>query len=543
MKKVLCTILAACTLSSNVLAATSISVNSNKITAEIDIDAGKWGTLVVTKAGKSLEDENIIAMKQALADENGKAIFNFSMPTTLEGGVNGEYDLHIKNGDGNVYIESMYYVIPADRERVVENLKNGTDIKEVIENESNEVILSTLGVCLDIYNTFKEKDVQNGNTELTDSVCEAFTGARTEGMEDAEVVEVLNNTLVLQAINVLPEKNVEVIEKLGYSFEGVKYTDAIDDTKNFVCEYIYSKKPYNSTAEVEQAYKVANMLNVINSTRFNDMGRKITGYAQELGITEETIYKKYEKNSNKTAVNEDIAAELKKKKVVSVEELLAVIDKALKANAKSDGAGGGGGGGGTINTPPNPIATIPVVNNSREFADIDNVTWAKTAILSMAEKGIIAGDEKGNFNPNNFVTREEFVKMLVVAAGMHKQDAKCTFDDVKDGAWYSSYVASAYNNKLVYGTSEEIFGVGTNITRQDMAVMCYRAAQNANKLNKVRDSVQFADEANIKDYAKSAIASLYEAGAINGIGDNLFDPTGTATRAQAAVMIYNLFVK
>ncbi len=108
MKKVLCTILAACTLSTNALAAASISVNSNKITAEIDIDAGKWGTLVVTKAGKSLEDENIIAMKQAFGDEKGKAIFNFSMPATLDGGVNGEYDLHIKNGDGEVYIETIY---------------------------------------------------------------------------------------------------------------------------------------------------------------------------------------------------------------------------------------------------------------------------------------------------------------------------------------------------------------------------------------------------------------------------------------------------
>lgn len=542
MKKVLCTILAACTLSTNALAAASISVNSNKITAEIDIDAGKWGTLVVTKAGKSLEDENIIAMKQAFGDEKGKAIFNFSMPATLDGGVNGEYDLHIKNGDGEVYIETIYYVLPADREKVTKDLKNETDIKAVIENESNKEVLKGLGVHLDLYNTFKEVDTQNGNTELTDSVCEAFKGARTEGMEDAEVVEVLNNTLVLQAINVLPEKNVEVIEKLGYSFEGVKYTDAIDDTKNFVCEYIYSKKPYADVAEVEKTYKVANMLNVINNTRFNDMGSKITGYAEELGIAQETVYKKYEKVSNKTAVNEDIAAELKKKKVVSTDELLKVMEKAINANAKSDGAGGGGGGG-TMSAPSNSLATVPVVNNNRGFADIDGVSWAKTAIIAMAEKGIVAGDEKGNFNPDNFVKREEFVKMLVVAAGMHDQNAKCTFGDVKTDAWYSSYVASAYNNKLVYGTSEASFGVGTNITRQDMAVMCYRAAQNAGKLKKVRNGVQFADDTNINDYAKTAITALYEAGAINGIGDNLFDPTGTATRAQAAVMIYNIFVK
>jgi len=163
--------------------------------------------------------------------------------------------------------------------------------------------------------------------------------------------------------------------------------------------------------------------------------------------------------------------------------------------------------------------------------------------MSMAERGIISGDGKGSFNPNNSVKREEFVKMLVVAAGMHNMDAKSSFNDVDNGAWYASYVASAYNNKMIYGTSENGFGVGTNITRQDMAVMCYRAAQNANIINKVRDGVQFADADNISSYAKDAVNVLYEAGVINGIGDGLFDPTGTATRAQAAVMIYNLFVK
>ncbi len=544
MKKVLCTILAVCAINSNALAATNISVSSNRITAEIDIDAGKWGTLIVTKSGKSLDNENIIAMKQALADENGKATFSFSMPVTLEGGVNGKYDLHIKNGDGNVYIENMYYFLPEDRESVVENIKNSTDIKAVLEDESNKEVLKSLGVYLDIYNDFKEMDMQNENTEMTDSVCKIFTEARAEDMSDAEVIDLLNKTLVIQAINVLSDKNVELIEKLGYSFENVKYIDATNDTKNFVCEYIYSNKPYMGVAEVKKVYEVANMLNVINSTRFNDMGSKITGYAQDLGIEQETVYKKYAKVSNKSAVNEDIAAALKKKNVVSVAELLTVIDKATKDNAKSESTGGGsGGGGGTINTPPNPIATVPVVNNNREFGDIDDAIWAKTAITAMAKKGIIVGDEKGNVNPNNAVKREEFVKMLVVAAGMYKQDAKCAFDDVLDGAWYSSYVASAYNNNMVYGTSETSFGVGTNITRQDMAVMCYRAAKNLNKIGKVRDSVQFADEENISEYAKEAVAALYEAGAINGIGDNLFSPTGTATRAQAAVIIYNLFVR
>lgn len=555
MKKVLCTILAACTISSNALAAANISVNGNKITAEVDIDAGKWGTLIVTKAGKSLDNENIIAMKQAFADENGKAIFKFSMPEELEGGVNGEYDLHIKNGDGDIYIENMYYILPSDREGVIDSLKNSEDIKTILEDEKSKEVLSSLGAHLDIYGEFAKIDEENGNGDLTESVCKTLKEALTEDMSETEVVDLLNNTLIVQAINVLPEEKAEIIEKLGYSFEEVKYEDAQIDTKNFVCEYIYSNKPYSNIEEIKKAYDTANMLSVINSTRFDAMESKLTGYAAALGITEDEAYKSYVNASNKTAINEDIVVALKNKKAVTVKELIAVIDKAIKDNTSGGNAGGSGGGGGgagggggkvsseTLDKTSNPLASIPVVNDRKEFKDIESVLWAKTAISSMAEKGIVAGDENGNFNPNNSVKREEFVKMLVVAAGVHNEKAKCDFNDVVKDAWYSSYVASAFDSKLVYGISEDSFGVGTNITRQDMAVMCYRAAQSVNKLAKVRDGVQFADGEKISDYAKDAVAKLYEAGAINGIGDNLFDPTGTATRAQAAVMIYNVFVK
>ena len=95
MKKILCAAFLVSSICMNTFAATDVSVVGNKVTVETDIEAKKWGTLIVTKSGKSLDNENIIAMKQALADENGKAIFNFSMPATLEGGVNGKYDLHI----------------------------------------------------------------------------------------------------------------------------------------------------------------------------------------------------------------------------------------------------------------------------------------------------------------------------------------------------------------------------------------------------------------------------------------------------------------
>lgn len=59
----------------------------------------------------------------------------------------------------------------------------------------------------------------------------------------------------------------------------------------------------------------------------------------------------------------------------------------------------------------------------------------------------------------------------------------------------------------------------------------------------IKDAPSFADSDIIAAYAKDAVFELYKAGVVNGIGDNKFDPLGTATRAQGVQMLYNIFLK
>jgi hypothetical protein len=48
----------------------------------------------------------------------------------------------------------------------------------------------------------------------------------------------------------------------------------------------------------------------------------------------------------------------------------------------------------------------------------------------------------------------------------------------------------------------------------------------------------FADDADIADYAKNAVQTLYSGGIISGKPDNAFDPKGNATRAEVAAMLH-----
>lgn len=87
---------------------------------------------------------------------------------------------------------------------------------------------------------------------------------------------------------------------------------------------------------------------------------------------------------------------------------------------------------------------------------------------------------------------------------------------------------------------EEHFGVGQNITREDMAVMVYRAAKKTGKVSDAEQGAAFADENEISDYAKEAVNTLKARGVMGGKGENRFEPKAYATRAEAAKMIHGL---
>ena len=100
---------------------------------------------------------------------------------------------------------------------------------------------------------------------------------------------------------------------------------------------------------------------------------------------------------------------------------------------------------------------------------------------------------------------------------------------------------AASQHSIVSGVSKNKFGSGALITRQDMSVILYRVAK-AKEINikEVNEAVEFADNSQIAEYAKEAVSALQTGGIVSGMSDGSFAPGNSATRAQAAVMIYKL---
>lgn len=214
------------------------------------------------------------------------------------------------------------------------------------------------------------------------------------------------------------------------------------------------------------------------------------------------------------------------------------------------GSGGGGFGGGTSLSRPTPNTNIFTDNNTQgstpaatSFTDLKGYEWAEQAIKTLKEKNIVGGKSATEFAPADTVLREEFAKMIMLAVlSANVQSATATdFTDVDPNAWYAPYIAAATKSGVINGYGST-FGLGDTIRREDMAVMCYRAIKAAGiTLNAEREAHKFTDA--ISDYAKEAIASMYAAGLINGYSETEFNGNGTATRAEAAMILYNVVQK
>ena len=96
-----------------------------------------------------------------------------------------------------------------------------------------------------------------------------------------------------------------------------------------------------------------------------------------------------------------------------------------------------------------------------------------------------------------------------------------------------------YHSKIVKGYSDEKFGIGDAITRQDVAVMVVNAAKTCDyKFEETGADITFSDEDEISEYAKEAVKTLVRAGVISGDDAGRFNPKGNATRAEAAKILY-----
>ena len=247
---------------------------------------------------------------------------------------------------------------------------------------------------------------------------------------------------------------------------------------------------------------------------------------------------------DKTLTNDQYVYLLERKPFLTMSGFAEQYAEAANINSGGTGGNSSTGGSGSKSSGSKGIGSVNVsggyINNDvskNTFSDIDVVPWAKDAIEYLFERNVINGIGNNEFAPMDDVTREQYTKMIVLAFEIDDGEYENKFNDVKSTDWSCKYINSAVQAGIVNGMDDNLFGVGYDITREDVAVICYRALKSRGVALE-KSAYEFSDESSVSDYAKEAVTCLANAGIINGGGNNMFNPKAKCTRAQVAKIIY-----
>lgn len=179
-------------------------------------------------------------------------------------------------------------------------------------------------------------------------------------------------------------------------------------------------------------------------------------------------------------------------------------------------------------------------NYLKPFEDINECDWARDAIISLQSKGIIEGNGSNYILPNNILTRAEFAKILVTAFSIGEG---LPYEQPQNDEWWSPYVNKGISAGIIKGDENGNFNPDEALSREDMAALLYRTIVNEKiELYNKEETREFYDKSDISDYAFEAIKFLQESGIVKGMGENMFAPKDKVTRAQAIQAVNNILV-
>lgn len=412
--------------------------------------------------------------------------------------------------------------------------KTGTELKEAFEEY------------------YKELDVDI-STDYTVSFADAFANIRGE-KQYSVFSEIKNDFETAKSVAFLADADkTELLEKgkLYLKELGISADVETDEKEMWRVFSNVRKKITEKTIipdDIKKWYNESLAVSAVNTSNREQLGKVIEEYGALLGI-DVNKYTSIKIETQKMIVNKSLHA----KNFSNAEEVKKAYNDAVKSlnvSQPAGGGGGGGGGGGTGNkTSSSPSSeTLPYstdkkntshdennVTQTKHFSDLTSSHWAYEAMTATAEKGIISGYSDNSVKPDNFVTRAEFIKIIVSAVGKYNSEAKCSFSDISENEWYYSYIASAVNEGFVNGYEDNTFMPGSLLTRQDAALMIFRAVKRD-----FQNKAVFTDKDSISDYALEAVVRLGGAGIIKGFENGEFRPLDNITRAQAAQLVFNL---
>ena len=533
------------------LICTSVFAENAEVSMSIKMDY-KAKTLIVS--GETEKENTAVTLnilnpgktsKDLINKTDGDGIILFC--GDIQTGENGKFEFKVKIPDNTseglctVYL-AMNGETPQIKKIYYQSMEQYSDLIDKINSSANvgyDAFLKMLNENTEKLLFESEYDNAVSSKEIANKLL--WNYSKNPGFEREDSAG--NSDLYKKAILLQAVSEGKLNKNNGFAEKLEMFDDKlIEDYKKYITDisegYFFSVINRNpDTFEAfKKSFKDSVILTAVRYPNGVDNVKKILEqYADYLGIsTSDAALNDYSKISGES--------------FEKIENLVLRFNAVKSERKKSAGSQGSGGGGTSSSKSPNiGSITAPeeVINSQKpneidmKFEDLNPVPWAYEAISELYSKNIVSGKTDTEFYPEANITREEFVKLLVCLLNLENEEYSPVFIDVKDDEWYASYVNIAYAHKICKGVADNIFGIGENITREDMAVMAYNVL-NLKEINLNESDFKFADDSDFSDYSRDAVSALTAIKIVNGTGNNMFSPKAYATRAEAAVIIYNM---
>lgn len=107
------------------------------------------------------------------------------------------------------------------------------------------------------------------------------------------------------------------------------------------------------------------------------------------------------------------------------------------------------------------------------FSDVSEYSASYKAINELEQLEIVDGDENGNFNPGGLLTRAEFAKLVVSARGEDNIAQALTKTSFKDceNHWAKGYIETGVTDGFINGYDDTTFGPDDTVTYEQALKM------------------------------------------------------------------------
>ena len=180
---------------------------------------------------------------------------------------------------------------------------------------------------------------------------------------------------------------------------------------------------------------------------------------------------------------------------------------------------------------------VPAFAAAPTFSDVPASHWAYTAIEKAAGAKMVGGIGNGKYSPTGTVTGGQLLTMLTryFCPSDIETDATVLEQAGCSGKWYSGNWYAALKNGYLDGLEKSGLNLDAPMTREQMVAILYNVAGVPQTGTPVLSP--FNDKNQVAAYAVNGFAWAVSNKVVGGTSNTTLSPSGTATRAQIAVIL------